>query len=885
MCLDTRWALSIQNAVVNPARYNVEERGKSQRPGQAYPVDSFTLNKIEFDAVRRVLQRFCSCSLGTALAGRISPSRTPGVIQRWLNQVTQMTRAIRDVGLPPLAGVTDIADALGRAHPGGGASAEDFAAIASAMEAAVHVRQYLLGLPEELDELHTLTEGVGEFTAEVAAIRSVVGPDGTVLDEASQRLAGIRREIATTSQHVRDVIYGYLHQPEVAKLLQNVTVTLHGDRYVLPVKIENRGRLPGVVHRASHSGATVFVEPNASVELNNRLADLYVDERNEVQRLLNQLAVRVQGRTAEMAATLRTLAQIDLISAKAQYAYQFDMTAPQVPERGPVQLVQARHPLLIEQAWREEQAGIPTDKRHPVVPIDVRLGSDFDLLVVTGSNTGGKTVSLKTVALLAVMAQSGMFIPADRGSTLPTFRDVFIDVGDEQSLQQSLSTFGAHIKRIRYVLAKADRNCLVLLDELGAGTDPDEGGAIGQAILDELQRIGCLGMVTTHLSVLKAYAFNHPRVDNASVEFDTATLRPTYHLRIGTPGESHAITVAAHLHLPGRVVHEARGHLGEQGKQFRRAIRATGAARQVAEEARAEAVRAQAAAAQQEEVYEAKLADLHRLKEQFEAWLARLPDLKAGEEVFVPSLGKTGRLVRLELHRQIALIDSGSVQVEVPLAELMPDLGQAAVREQLDTLRRDILEQARASQADRLQAEHLKQELHRSIEHQQERARQFDTWLSAIGRLKVGDEVPIAHKPGVGKVIRVDLPGLRATVETAKGPMELSLQELFPQTGPFAARPPTARKAASRGAAQPRRKAAPKPDRPMRRRSPESRDAQQNREALLATAPGQKVFVVPFNKPATLIRINESKDHAVVQSGAFEMELPLADLEPLRHGK
>ena len=396
---------------------------------------------------------------------------------------------------------------------------------------------------------------------------------------------------------------------------------------------------------------------------------------------------------------------------------------------------------------------------------------------------------------------------------------MFIDVGDEQSLQQSLSTFGAHIKRIRYILSKADRNSLVLLDELGAGTDPDEGGAIGQAILDELRRIGCLGMVTTHLSVLKAYAFNHPRVDNASVEFDTATLRPTYHLRIGTPGESHAITVAAHLRLPGRVIHEARRHLGEQGKQFRRAIRATGAARQVAEEARAEAVRAQVAAVQQQEVYEAKLADLHRLKEQFEAWLARLPDLKAGDEVFVPSLGKTGRLARLELHRQIALVDSGSVQVEVPLAELMPDLGQAAVREQLDALRRDILEQARASQADRQEAEHLKQEFHRSIEHQKERARQFDTWLSAVGRLKVGDEVPIARKPGVGKVTGVDLPGLRATVETAEGPMELSLQELFPQTGPFArparlrpARPPLA-------AAQPGRKAAPKPDRPMRRGS------------------------------------------------------------------
>jgi DNA mismatch repair protein MutS2 len=845
-------------------------------------VDSFTLNKIEFDAVRRILQRFCSCSLGKALAARISPSRHPQVIQQWLDQVSQMIRALRDVGLPPLGGVTDISAALERAHPSGGASGEDFAAIASTLEGAANVRKYLHGLPEELDALHALAEGVGEFTGEVQAIRSVVGPDGQVLDEASHRLTALRREIASTSQHVRDVIYGYLRQPEVAKLLQNVTVTLHGDRYVLPVKVENRGRLPGVVHRASQSGATVFVEPNASVELNNRLADLYVDERNEIQRLLNQLALRVQARTTEMAATLRALATIDLISAKAQYAYQCDMTAPVLTDRGALQFVQARHPLLIEQAWQEEQAGLPAEKRYGVVPIDVRLGSDFDLLVVTGSNTGGKTVALKTVALMVVMAQSGMHIPAGRGSTLPAFHDVFIDVGDEQSLQQSLSTFGAHIKRIRYILSKAGRNCLVLLDELGAGTDPDEGGAIGAAILDELQRIGCLGMSTTHLSVLKAYALNHPRVDNASVEFDTATLRPTYHLRIGTPGESHAITVAAHLGLTGRIIHEARRHLGEQGKQFRRAIRATGAARQVAEEARAQALRAQVAAEQQQEVYESKLADLHRLKEQFEAWLARLPDLKAGDEVFVPSLGKTGRLARLELHRQIALIDSGSVQVEVPLAELMPDLGQSGVREQLNTMRKEILDQARTSQEDRHQAEHLKQELHLSIQQQKERARQFDEWLSAIARLKVGDEVPIARKPGLGKVTQVDLPGLRATVETSQGPMDLSLQELFPQTGPFASHPPSARRAATARTARPDRKPAPQADRPMQRRSPQSRDAQKDRQALLATQPGQKVFVVPFNKPATLIRINTDKDQAVVQSGAFEMELPLADLEPLR---
>jgi len=836
-------------------------------------VDSFTLNKVDFDAVCRILSAFCSCSLGRELALRIGPSRNPQVIGAWLGQVNEMVRAVRDVGLPPLGGVTDITAALQRARPGGGAGGEDFAQIAAVLDSAANVRSYLHGLPEELNALHALAKGIGEFAEEVRAIRSIVAPDGQILDEASEKLTGLRREIAMVTQHIHDVIYGYLKSPEVAKLLQNVTVTLHGDRYVLPVKATNRGRLPGVVHRHSNSGATVFVEPNASVELNNHLSDLRDDERREIQRLLNQLALRIGGRTDVIAATLHVLAQVDLLSAKAQYSYQFDMTCPDLTERGGLQFHQARHPLLMEQAWRQERAGLPPEQRHTVVPIDVRLGSDFDLLVITGSNTGGKTVTLKTVAMLVIMAQSGMHIPTQRGATMPVFRDVFIDVGDEQSLQQSLSTFGGHIKRLRYLLRKTDKNCLVLLDELGAGTDPDEGGAIGQAILDELRQIGCLGMVTTHLSVLKAYAFNHERVDNASVEFDTASLSPTYHLRIGTPGESHAITVAKHLGLPRRITEAANRHLSDQGKQFRRAIRATGAARQVAEQARQQAHAAQLQAESQQEVYQTKLADLHRLQEQFETWLARLPELQTGDEIFVPSLNQSGRLVRWELHKQQALIDTGQMQVEVPLKELIPDLGQEAVRKKIDEMQQEILAQAAATESARAEAVRLQKEYHHSCQQQKLRAKQFDQWLGAIGQLRIGQEVPISRKPGKATVLAVDLPALRATVQLPEGPQELSLQELFPQSGPFApraSRPPRKRQAK-----------APAVNRPMRRRSADSKAARKNHKALLETAPGREVFVVPFNKRATLIRLHAEKNLAVVQSGIFEMEIPLADLEPV----
>jgi DNA mismatch repair protein MutS2 len=877
-------------------------------------VDSFTLNKIEFDSVRGILAEFCSCSLGKSLAKRISPSRNPRIINTWLEQTTQMVRAIRDVGLPPFGGVSDISDAMGRAIPGGGSSGEDYARIAEVLEGAANVKSYLNALPEELERLHGFAGRIDDFSGEIKAIRSIVASDGSILDEASEKLTKIRREIASVTQHIHDVIYGYLREPEVARLLQNVTVTLHGDRYVLPVKAENRGRLPGVVHRESNTGATVFVEPNASVELNNRLADLYVDEREEIGRLLHQLAVRVHARSEQIVATLRILGQVDLLSAKAQYAYQFDMACPAVTERGALQFNEARHPLLIDQEWRARRAVSEHPEAHveihPVVPIDVRLGIDFDILVVTGSNTGGKTVALKTVALLAVMAQSGMHIPAQRGATMPVFRDVFIDIGDEQSLEQSLSTFGGHIKRIRYTLRRADKTSLVLLDELGAGTDPDEGGAIGQAVLDELLRIGCLGMMTTHLSILKAYAFSHERVDNASVEFDTATLSPTYHLKIGTPGESHAITVAKKLGMPKRVTAAARAHLTGAGKQFRKAIRATGQVRQVAEKARQEAQTAQLAARSQQEVYEAKLADLHALQREFETWLASLEALNPGDEIFVPSLKKTGRLVRLELHQQKAVVDTGNLEVEVPLRELMPDLGQSAVREDIASLRQQILEQAAASEKERDETARVRTEYHQSLGLQKQRARQFDQWLGAIARLKVGDVVPIARRPGRAKVVKVDLPALRVTVEANResrrarsegkarqdagssesGPerathMVLPLQDLFPQTGPFARQPKPPRKGRPASKGHPSGKGPAgkrdKTDRPMRRVSEDSKTARKNRDALLAIEPGKQVFVVPFNKRATLIRMNPDKDLAVVQSGIFEMELPLADLEPV----
>lgn len=839
-------------------------------------MDPFTLEKLEFGRILEILARYCRCSLGRELALRIAPSRRPETVQAWLAQTDEMVGTLREVGTPPFGGITDIRPQLERARPAGGAGPEDFAAIASTLAGCGQVRNWLASLGENRPLLHKLEERLSSFDGEIRAIQMVIDERGEVRDDASERLLNIRRQIEEAQRRIREIVYGFVRRGDVAQYLQSTNVQLHEDRYVLPVRAEHRGRLPGVVHRSSHTGATVFVEPAECVELNNRLVRLHDEQREEINRLLSQLAIRVHARYEEIVTSLHALALVDLIAAKAQYSYVFEMTAPEVAPGGPLRFFQARHPLLIEQAYQQEQAGAPPERRHPVVPIDVRLGQDFDILIITGSNTGGKTVAMKTVGLLALMVQSGMHVPVQRGSTMPVFRDVLIDVGDEQSLEQSLSTFGAHLQRIRAILRVAGRQSLVLLDELGSGTDPDEGGALGQAILDELRELGCLAMVTTHLGVLKAYAFNHERADNGSVEFDTGTLRPTYRLLIGQPGESHAIVVAEHYGLPRRLLKAARGHLPRQARQLHRAIQATLDTRRASENALSEAQAARAAAQTQQELYEARLNALQRLNEQFSEWVASLPAMQPGDEVHVRRFSKTGRLVRLQLSRQVALVDVDQMQVEVPLQELMPDLGQPQVREEIATLRRQIRENAKLSDAARAEAEKARQEYRRNLEGLRQRQRHFDAWREALGKVSVGDEVTFSAPPGRGRVTALDLPTGKISVETPRGPLDVRLADLFPETRPG----PGGRRPAPRG------RTAPPPrereDRPVVHRDPQSRTAKASREAVLATPPGEQVYVVPFRKRATLLRVDAAKDLAVVLSGAFEMQVPLADVEPVQ---
>jgi len=832
-------------------------------------VDPVTLEKIEFDAVRHILAAYCRCRLGARVACNIGPTQKVDVACRWLEQTTQMIQAIGSAGLPPVGGVADIEDPLSRAAPGGHPTGEDMAAIASTLDALRLIKQYLMALPDSLPLPRALADGIADFGDDIDAIRAVVASDGSILDDASDRLRRLRKDIADIERRIHDEIHSYLHRDDVRRLLQQQTVTLHDDRYVLPVRADNRGRLPGVVHRTSGSGATVFVEPTACVELNNHLADLRDDERTEILRLLNELAMRIAPRRDEIEAALRAGAQVDLAAAKAQYANEYDMVAPTLSEDGPLEFPHARHPLLLDQAKRRRRARADSAPVEEVVPIDVRLGSDFDVLVITGSNTGGKTVALKTVALLATMAQCGLYVPARTGATMPVFRDVLIDVGDEQSLEQSLSTFGGHIHRLRHILERASSRTLVLLDELGAGTDPDEGAAIGQAVLDELRRKKCLAMVTTHLSVLKAYAFNHDRVDNASVEFDTESLRPTYHLHIGTPGESHAIVVADRLGLGPRLIEGARRHLTEQGQQFSRAIRASGQARRQAEVARADARQAEEDARQQAEDLDRRMGELEQVRGDFQTWLANLPSLKPGDELFVPSLNRTAKLVRLELHKQQVVVDTGAMHVEVSLRDLMPDFGQDAIRAEIEKAQQEIRQQLRHSQQATERAQQSETRFRRRLAALRRRRERMTRWLEKVRGLRVGDEVTLARPPGKGTLVQASLERLTVTVRADKQDMVLPIAELFPEMR---------RGEPDKAPAEPEKRA-----KPMRRRSAKPTPSRR-RQKLLTAKPGSDVFVVPFDRRGKLVRLDEDKEVAVVLVGNFEVQVPLADLQPPRPG-
>ena len=528
----------------------------SVRPTDIAGITERSLNTLELPAVRALLAERSSFIPGRELAQHISPVLTLREAER-LQDETEAARAlIRAQPSAGIGGARDIRDALRRARLGGALDPEQLIAIADTVRAAAKLFTDIHPYPP----LAALAQYARPPRALAEAIEHAISGTYEVLDRASPRLGSLRAELRAAQARLQQRLDGLLKSADLARALQEPIVTQRGGRYVVPVRTEMRSAVKGIIHDQSASGATVFIEPLEILEANNALREAELAERAEVQRILDELSRRVEKDADELDAVVSALARIDLAMAKALFADAFECERPVLDDRGRLDLIAARHPLLVSQGTA-------------VVPIDVSIGKDFRALVITGPNTGGKTVTLKTIGLLVLMAECGLQIPAQKGSRVPLVKRVFADIGDEQSIAQSLSTFSSHLRNVVATLADAERGDLALLDELGAGTDPDEGAALAMAVLQALLERGVLVAATTHYPELKAFALNTPDVRNASVEFDPETLRPTYRVHVGLPGASNAFAIASRLGLDRDVLDRAESHLSELHRSLERTLR------------------------------------------------------------------------------------------------------------------------------------------------------------------------------------------------------------------------------------------------------------------------------------------------------------------------
>ena len=529
------------------------------------------LETLELDKILERLAEHTAFSAGRELALALRPATDLAEVQRRQEQTAE-ARALLSVrpGLT-LGGVRDVRPLLKGARIGATLEPSALLDVRSTLLGGKALRRVVLSEEEQYPVLAATAQRIEECPKLVAEIGRCINDHGEVVDSASPALSRIRRELSVAHDRLLDRLNRLLASSTNARYLQEALVTQRGGRYVIPLKSEFRGRIPGIVHDQSGSGATLFIEPLAVVDLGNQWRQLQLDEQREVERILNALSAAVGEHAAEIESTVEALAELDMALAKAEYAYQLRAVQPDLLEpvgatsRQPAQapfpeylrLVRARHPLL---------------SAEEVVPIDVRLGGEFAIVVITGPNTGGKTVALKTVGLLAAMAQCGLQIPAGEGSSLRVFSGLYADIGDEQSIEQSLSTFSSHMTNIIAILAEAGEGSLVLLDELGAGTDPVEGSALGRAILSQLLEQRVPAMVTTHYTELKLFAQATAGVENAAVEFDVRTLSPTYKLSIGSPGQSNAFAIARRLGLPEEIISQAEGLISAEDKEADRIL-------------------------------------------------------------------------------------------------------------------------------------------------------------------------------------------------------------------------------------------------------------------------------------------------------------------------
>ena len=673
---------------------------------------------LEFAKIRARLAERTVTTPGRELAEALLPSGDAAAVRAALAETTEAEELSRD-GEVPLRGAQDVRDALQRASIGSTLSPEELLGLRDTLGTIRRCKGYVHARRDRVPLLADLAYTMATFEPLEEVIRRVVADDGSIPDRASGDLARLRREQRTTQARLREKLEELLRGPN-ARMLQDPIITTRGDRYVIPVRAEHKGHFPGVLHDQSSSGATAFMEPLAVVPLGNRLRELQIEERDEVQRLLREVSGQAGAQAAPIRWAYEALGRIDFAIAKALLADAMRASAPAIRADATLRFMQARHPLLT----------------GDVVPIDVWLGGEFTTLVITGPNTGGKTVTLKTIGLLTLMAQAGLYVPAAGGSEAAVFPQVFADIGDEQSIEQSLSTFSSHMGAIVGILRQVRGPALVLLDEIGAGTNPTEGVALARSLIEHLHQRGARTVVTTHYSELKALAYNHPGIQNASVEFDEETLRPTYRLLIGLPGRSNALTIAARLGLDPAIVEQARGFVGTEAVAIDRILSDIEADRRAFEYELERAARARGEAEATQARLNEELARLRadrkkildRLRDEADTLLGRarreieaiieslksastqdaareargrlralvdtltaadvepaaappgepLTEVRPGQPVFIRSLKRTGTVLAAPDSRGDVEVDAGGMRVKVGLEGLLAVAAEAA---------------------------------------------------------------------------------------------------------------------------------------------------------------------------------------------------------------
>lgn len=516
-----------------------------------------TLKVLEYYKIIDKLKEKTESSLGRKIVEGLKPSTNIKDIEYMQRETSESIALLIKRGEPPLYGIKDISTEIKRAEMGGILSPGSLLEISDTLRVSRNLKNYIKETREDKDSnypiLEELIDLLGVFKSIENSINEAIISEEEISDNASSTLRNIRRQINAKNDSVRNRLNSIVNSSTHKKYLQDAIVTIRDGRYVVPIKQEYRSKFPGLVHDQSASGATLFIEPMAVVELNNELKELQIKEKKEIEKILLELTQIVAEEGERIVQNQKILEKVDFIFAKGKLALDMKASKPILNNSGYINIKNGRHPLL---------------KVDKVVPINIYIGKDFNTLVITGPNTGGKTVTLKTTGLLTLMAQSGLHIPADYNSEIAIFDNVFSDIGDEQSIEQSLSTFSSHMTNIINILENVDGNSLVLFDELGAGTDPTEGAALAMSILDYLHGMNIRTIATTHYSELKIYALTKEGVKNASVEFDVETLSPTYKLSIGVPGKSNAFEISKRLGLSENIIEHARSLISKENVEF-----------------------------------------------------------------------------------------------------------------------------------------------------------------------------------------------------------------------------------------------------------------------------------------------------------------------------